>query len=158
MRIVSIIILLFFGIGFSFAEPVKNPTMKLPRKGFIQDTEGNKHWYQTSVAREDYFVGGGITGETYRLKFVEGDYLPNDDGSKMVLANIITRYFKGSFVHRDGKFKTRFSDWKKAQGLQKKGYFIPCVNYPRIRIWIDLILTKDGKKIREVVVANGAFT
>ena len=105
----------------SFAEPVANPTMKLPAKGFIQDTDGAKHWYKTSVAREDYFIGDDVTGETYRMKFEADDYLPNDDGSKMVLANIITRFFTGSFVHADGKFETRFSDWKKAAGLQRRG-------------------------------------
>ena len=139
----------------SFAEPVANPTMKLPAKGFIQDTDGAKHWYKTSVAREDYFIGDDVTGETYRMKFEADDYLPNDDGSKMVLANIITRFFTGSFVHADGKFETRFSDWKKAAGLQKKGYFLPSTNYPQIRIWIDLSLTEDGKHIKEVIIANG---
>jgi hypothetical protein len=157
MRTLLITISLF-AATFSLAEPVDDPTMKLPAKGSIQDTDGGKHWYQTTVAREDYFIGEGITGETYRLKFKEGDYLPNDDGSKMVLANIISRFFKGSFVHADGNFETQFSDWKKAKGLQRKGYFIPCTNYPKIRIWIDLILSDDGKHIKEVVVANGVPT
>jgi len=149
------LILSLLGTTMLFAEPVVNPTMKLPLKGYIQDAEGVKHWYKSSVAREDYFVGSGITSETYRLKFNTDDYLPNDDVSKMVLVNVIMRFYKGSFTHSDGEFETRFSTWEKAKGIQGKGYYIPSTNYPAICMWIDLILTKEGKKIKEVIVANG---
>ena len=155
MKTITLLVLTILFAAYAAAEPVADPTMKLPAKGFIQDSEGVRHWYETTVAREDYFIGDDITGETYRMKFAADDYLPNDDGSKMVLANIITRFFKGSFVHADGEFDTNFSAWKKAEGLQKKGYYIPCKNYPQRSMWIDLVLTEDGKQIKEIIVANG---
>ena len=135
------------------AEPVAHPKMAIPTEGFIFAKSGDKVSYVRSVARETYFAG--LDSEVYRLKFSGDRPLPNDSGNKMMLANLIVRFYVGTIVHADAKFETRFEDWKPATKLQAKGYYVPCVNYPQQRIWIDLRLTPDGKGILEAIVSEG---
>ena len=139
--------------SFAFAQPVVKPKMAIPAAGFISAESGNKIPYTRAVAREKYFAG--LDSEVYRLKFSAEQPLPNDAGSKMMLANLIVRFFVGSIVQSDAKFETRVADWKPATALQAKGYYLPCINYPQQRIWIDLLLTADGKGILEAIVSEG---
>jgi hypothetical protein len=142
------------GISTLHAQPVANPKMAIPLKGFVIAESGERIEYSRAVNREKYFAG--LDSEVYRLTFSPDKPLPNNSGSKMMLANLIVGFYKGPIVHQDAVFATRFEEWKPATKIQEKGYYIQCTNYPMQRIWIDLRLSDDGDNILEAIISQGA--
>lgn len=146
--------LLFVSLsGLTIAQPVATPKMQIPAKGVIQGINGAKFSYSRSVARETYFAM--LDSEVYRIVFPPEAPLPNDPESKTMLANFIVSFYTGPLVREDGKFDSKFENWKAATKFQAKGFYIQCTTYPSHRIWLDLKYSPDNTAISEVIVSQG---
>jgi len=92
-----------------------------PKRGFFQNSNGDKCWYNTTFENLKYFTS--FEEKTCIHYFESDSAMTNNDISKSLLANVITRWYKGTKFQEDTKFKTNPKDWKNAEGLQLKGYW-----------------------------------
>jgi hypothetical protein len=126
-----------------------------PKRGYFQDDSANKCWYKTIIQNNSkHFCD--VEGEKVYTHIIEkNNCLPNNNVSKMMIANVVTRFYKGTKFQRDTKFQSDPSLWKKAKQFQKQGLSIKATNYSFPSVWIDFILSTDKKHILKVMHCAG---
>lgn len=124
-----------------------------PKRGYFQDSAGQKCWYETSSTRMKHFCS--LEQNVCVHTFESGNEMPNDDISKRMIANVVTRFYTGTIFQQDTRFKTNVADWKLASGFQNKGFCIVAENYPLPCVWIDFEESKDSKRIMKVFHSEG---
>ncbi|MHA1336272.1 MAG: hypothetical protein ACTSPW_11080 [Promethearchaeota archaeon] len=146
-------IILYLIIILSFATFVFSSEINPPKRGYFQNSNGIKCWYKTSFENSKYF---SLWKQRVCVHSFESDtMMTNDDISKRLIANVISRFYIGTKFQNDTKFNTDPEDWKKAEGYQKKGFCIESSNYPIPKIWIDFEYSKDKKYIIKVFHTDG---
>jgi hypothetical protein len=123
-----------------------------PKRGYFQNSKGEKCWYKTTLKESKYF---GPASSLVCTHTFESSKMLNDKTSKLMIANVVVRFYIGTKFQRDTKFKTNPDDWAKAKGFQKKGFCISSSNYPLPAVWIDFKLSSDKKYILQVIHSEG---
>lgn len=145
--ILSFILVVFF-TKFVYASEI-NP----PSRGFFKNSNGEQCWYKTTFKNDKYF---SLWEQRICIHSFETDSsMLNDEASKRLLANVITRFYIDAMFQKDTKFKTDPQFWKKAEGSQKKGFCIESSNYPIPKVWIDFEYSPDKKYIVKILHTDG---
>ena len=145
--IFSFILIILF-IGFVHPSDI-NP----PKKGYFKNSNGEKCWYKTTFNNNKYF---SVFEQRICIHNFETDTsMINDEVSKRLIANVITRFYVNTIFQKDTKFKTDIKYWKKAEGSQKTGFCIESSNYSIPKVWLDFEYSKDKKYIVKILHTDG---
>jgi len=130
---------MFIGLCFGKIYPTN--------RGYFKNDKGISCWYKTVYLGDTckYF---GYPTDVYTHTF-EKLNMTNNNISKMMIANVVTKLYKGTEYRSDTKFNTDPQEWTKAKDFQKQGYCINS-NYPAAVVWIDFEYSSDKKYITKV--------
>jgi hypothetical protein len=142
-KVLGLINILIFTALTSIASP--QDAIALPKKGYIQNSKGEKCWYSLSVKEKQYyFFEKKLTSNLNIVTFdnsncMDGNSI-NDIDKKMINYAVSKEY-----SHSDANFITDIESMKAySSSWQTKGMCIPSRTYPSVSVAVDYITNGKG--------------
>lgn len=110
-----------------------------PKRGYINNIDGEKCWYDQKVKEGDSYFYGSMTAVNGYIEFDDPGCMADNSTNIMMINNVISRWYS----HDDANFQTRESELFGTSMLQEKGHCIQSETYPAIGILVDYF-TEDG--------------